>query len=376
MAMSAKVCLVLGAPDPEMDEIERIARKAGCSVGYATHGGQRVSHETAYQADGVEGIDLVAACDTADLIMVVECEPVQDSAHQGWIKTGLVPGREGDCSAFVARVDHHLPGYSCYGRPPKEFLAASSLGQVMLNLLSIKQLKADAYYGSCFGDPDVYLTGPNGSVHRLFRLYPEDWEETGAPEFLGNYAVESGYDSRTNTHWLQITEGGCDSGEYADAVMVPRDAVLAAAADHCLAAAYQGECPGVDPDELGRWRIAVLAEQQGRSEAEVLADVERARAALRAAPRLRLVSDPEMVEVADMREQNIPELLEAAARENICFVASQTDRDGRIKIVCQVGSPAQIQAFQAWAKNQGLVDIYGDSSQGFAGGYLLTEMAL
>jgi hypothetical protein len=216
----------------------------------------------------------------------------------------------------------------------------------------------------------VYLKGPKGSVHRLFRLYPEDWEETGAPEFLGNYAVESGYDSRTDTHWLQITEGGCDSGEYADAIMVPRDAVLAAAADHCLAAAYKGECPGVDPDELGRWRIAVLAKQQGRSEADVQADVERARAALRAAPRLCLVSEPEAVEVADMRGQNVPELLEAAAREGICFVSSQADSHGRTKIVCQGGSPAQIQAFQTWAKAQGFVDIYGDSAQGFAGGYL------
>jgi hypothetical protein len=364
------IYLVLGASDPEMDEIERIARKAGCSVGYATREGQRVSQETACQADGVEGIDLVAACDTADLIMVVECAPGQDCTHPGWIKTGLVPGRDGDCSAFVARVDHHFPGYSGYGKPPKEFLAASSLGQVMLNLLSTKQLKADAYYGSCFGDPDVYLTGPNGSVHRLFRLYPEDWEDTGAPEFLGDCAVESGYDSRTDTHWLQITEGGCDSGEYADAVMVPRDAVLAAAADHCLADAYRGECPGVDPDELGRWRIAVLAEQQGRSEADVLADVERARAVLRAAPRLRLAPH---VEVADMRGQNIPELLEAAAREGVCFVASQTDSNGRTKIVCQVGTPDQIQAFQTWAKNQGLLDIYGDSAQGFAGGYLSHE---
>src|SRR5690606_1144896 len=32
------------------------------------------------------------------------------------------------------------------------------------------------------------------------------------------------------------------------------EALLAAAADHCLAAAYRGECPGVDPDVLMCWR--------------------------------------------------------------------------------------------------------------------------
>src|SRR5690606_27510283 len=32
-------------------------------------------------------------------------------------------------------------------------------------------------------------------------------------------------------------------------VVIPDDIVYTAAADHCLAAAYRGECPGVDPDE-------------------------------------------------------------------------------------------------------------------------------
>jgi hypothetical protein len=143
--------------------------------------------------------------------------------------------------------------------------------------------------------------------------------------------------------------------------------VLAAAADHCLAAAYRGECHGVDPDALMRWRIAMRACHQWRSEAEVLADVERARAALRAAPRLHLAPD---VDVVDMRGQNVPELPEAAVREDTCFIADMTDCDGRTKIVCQAGSPAQIRAFQAWAKAHGLVDVYGDPARGFSGGYL------
>jgi len=35
---------------------------------------------------------------------------------------------------------------------------------------------------------------------------------------------------------------------------------LVAAADHCLGAAYAGQCPGVDPDELGRYRARQRAD--------------------------------------------------------------------------------------------------------------------
>ena len=37
-----------------------------------------------------------------------------------------------------------------------------------------------------------------------------------------------------------------------------------AAADHCLGAAYQGLCPGVDPDELMQWRVESRAKFQDR----------------------------------------------------------------------------------------------------------------
>jgi hypothetical protein len=46
------------------------------------------------------------------------------------------------------------------------------------------------------------------------------------------------------------------AAKYRGSVWIPQRYVLAAAADHCLAAAYRGECPGVDPDALMRWRVA------------------------------------------------------------------------------------------------------------------------
>lgn len=49
---------------------------------------------------------------------------------------------------------------------------------------------------------------------------------------------------------------------------------MIAAADHCLAAAYRGECPGVDPDHLMAWRVKTRAAFQGRTVAELEADIE------------------------------------------------------------------------------------------------------
>src|SRR5690606_18273210 len=119
---------------------------------------------------------------------------------------------------------------------------------------------------------------------------------------------------------------------------------------------------------------------------EVLADVERAREVLRASPLITLGSASEIVEPGwddqessehwyditcrDLRGVHVPELPEASAREGICFVADGLPRDGRIKVVCQSGTPEQIQTFmEVWAPANGLTDVYGDPARGFAGGY-------
>lgn len=165
---------------------------------------------------------------------------------------------------------------------------------------------------------------------------------------------------------------------------------LVAAADHCLAAAYRGECPGVDPDELMRWRIASRAAFQRRSEAEILADVERARESLRESvytrriepyagangycPHCGTADHPDCMypavewRYADLRGQHIPELPEAAAREGIPFLSAVRDRDGREKVVLQAAPADLVSAFLSGSVVPGLVDIYGDPARGFAGG--------
>lgn len=262
---------VIGAQDPEMELIERLLRKCGESVVYATDStGQRVHPGTAYRCP-------VPAVPEGATVYAVECI---DVLPPGWV-----------------RIDHHRPGDPGYGGPPSAFFSSSSIGQV---------------------------------IAELDRL------------------------------------GVADRLSAADII----EAILAAAADHCLAAAYRGECPGVDPDALMRWRIETRGGHQRRTVEEVLADVERARELLEDAPNERLAHG---VYVADMRGYgHVPELPEAAVRDGVAYLAIVTDRDGRRKVVLGGHTtPETVRAFLSeWAPAQGLVDLYGDPARGFAGGYL------
>nr|PZM90593.1 MAG: hypothetical protein DIU72_12315 [Pseudomonadota bacterium] len=261
---------VLGASDPEMELIEKLLIKCKEAVVYATaEDGKRVHPGNAYRCP-------VPSVPENSTVYAVECI---DELPEGWI-----------------RIDHHRPGDPGYGRPPEDFFAASSVGQVLAEL-------------DRFGVTD--------------RLSAADIIE----------------------------------------------AIHAAAADHCLAAAYRGECPGVDPDALMRWRVATRAAFQGRSPEELLADVERARAALREAPSIDLGAG---TSVRDMRDTFVPELPEAAVRDGVAYLGVVADRDGRRKVVLGGHTtPETVRAFMAdWAPSQGLVNVYGDPARGFAGGYL------
>lgn len=240
-------------------------------------------------------------------VYAVECI---DTLPEGWV-----------------RIDHHRPGDPGYGQPPINFFPASSIGQVIAELTR------------------------NGII-------PKSWRRMSA-----RYAAPL---------TPQYTEDG-DAWGIAIAqtfARVPHEIVLAAAADHCLAAAYRGECPGVDPDELLHWRIKTRAAFQGRSEKELLADVYEALDLLEDAPNERLAY---AIYVADMRGYgHIPELPEAAMLEDVAYITLVTDRDGRHKIVLGgCTDPETVRAFMnEWAPKQGLVDIYGDPDLGFAGGYM------
>jgi len=250
--------IILGAPDPEMEMIERTLKEAWVPYAYAMRDGRRVHPGNAYEADG-----LSAPLPESETVLAVECG-----------------GPTVPADAVV--VDHHRPGDPGYGRPPTEYLPASSIGQVL------------------------------------------DW--------LG---IEP-----TDEHRL------------------------VAAADHCLSAAYRGECPGVDPDALMRWRIESRARFQRRDPADLLAQVEQTRARIR-----ELAVDG----VADLTGEPggaLPEAPEAAAREGVAVIARVRERDGRAKLVL-LGA-AEPDFVRYWMRTQRALgrEVYGDPMRGFAGAYL------
>src|SRR5690606_23632221 len=368
---------ILGAPDPEMAAIERRLVKSGEQVAHALdETGQRVHPGSAYR-------------------VVALSAPVPDGATVYAVECG---GPAIPAGAVV--IDHHRPGDPGYGRPPAEFLPASSIGQVLAELARLGRLPQWPPARTVPGD------GAGAYVLQAWSPDPAWWDED-----LGEWR---GGDTPPPSWAVSIHFDDIRAAIYR---LIPPPYIFAAAADHCLAAAYRGECPGVDPDELMRWRVAVRAAHQGRPVDELLEDVERAREALRAAPRVQLADG---IDARDMREaytvqtvlvvpftdgasvdaagvgdskfvvfgpraegagdegghhtfveHGVTELPEAAAREGVCFVARLPGPNGRTKIVCQTGSTEQIRAFMTvWAPAQGLTDIYGDPARGFAGGYM------
>lgn len=109
---------VLGAPDPEMAEIERLLRAHGAStrIVHAAHDGKRVHPGNAYAATGTDRRILGEA-------ITVECSVY-----------GVTP---------ATLVDHHRPGDPGYGRPPGAFWEASSLGQVCTLIGVVPELRVE-----------------------------------------------------------------------------------------------------------------------------------------------------------------------------------------------------------------------------------------
>jgi len=376
-----------------MEMIEKLLRDCGERVEYATvwRDGvrRRVTPAEAYAPDVAIGEGLRGGRETA---YMVECAP---AVLVGSSFDGI------DWAGVAVKIDHHRPGDPGYGRPPAEFLPASSIGQVIAELARLGRLPQWPPARTTPGD------GAGAYVLHAWAPDPASWDED-----LGEWR---GGDTPPPSWAVSVQSDDIRAAIYR---LVPQSYICAAAADHCLAAAYRGECPGVDPDALMRWRVEQRAAHQGRSVEEVLADVERAREALRAAPTVQLADG---IDARDMREaytvqtvlvvpftdgasvdaagvgdskfvvfgpraegawdegghhtfveHGVPELPEAAAREGVCFVARLPGPGGRTKIVCQSGTAAQIDAFmRVWAPANGLTDIYGDPARGFAGGYMM-----
>lgn len=303
---------VLGASDPEMEAIEKLLVGYGQPFVYAEipgSPGKRVHPGCMYRAA------LPADAPRARNYVLVECAFAEGGG-------GPAEGAE------VITVDHHRPGDAGFGLPPHRFLEASSVGQVYLHLV--------ARYGLTGCDDLRFATAWELDIDNTHTWYVDSSATTGA-----------------------IQRSACEG--------VPMWIVHTAAADHCLAAAYRGECPGVDPDALMQYRAKARAAFQKRPVEDILADIEYSTKALHASQLLYFGG----LGVADMRrDPPFPELPEAACRSNCPYLAGPLKGpDGRMKYV--ISGPAEV--VQAWLDGEGfagnLSDRYGDPARGFGGGY-------
>lgn len=261
---SRETLFVLGAFDPEMEEIKEILIEIDAYFKIIKVGGENVRP---YQAYDSKLFDHVEIDPEVKLVVAIE------NGYR-WVHGPTVV------------IDHHNEGDPGYGLPPSKYWPGSSVGQ-LCSLLGI-------------------------------------------------------------TPWQELK--------------------LVAAADHCLAAAYRGECPGVNPEELMEWRARSRSSFQKISVEELLSRINSARMELLKAPVI-----PGWSGIRDMRRPDpIPELPEAAAREGLAFISGplkDPKNPMREKFSLMNASPEQIRAFMALEIIPGLTGVYGDPERGFAGGY-------
>lgn len=254
---------VLGASDPEMQYIERLALTHGHQVVHAFSRGRRVHAGNAYDADFIP----VSTEDYPGQVVWVECAMQNQSGTREVV------------------VDHHQPGDPGYDLPPASYWKGSSLGQVC--------------------------------------------------ELIG--------------------------------VRPSRELRMAAAADHCLSAAYQGLCPGVDRLEFRRWRLKMKARWK-RVDVQALADRVSEAVDLLASMKKVRVGEYEFVDALDHRAHEIAEA--SAILGYPVMYAIEDQRTGLIKVGALNGSAEMMRAWMDYAHQvMKLKDVYGSPVRGYAGGY-------
>ncbi|NRF65610.1 TetR family transcriptional regulator [Aquincola sp. S2] len=138
---------------------------------------------------------------------------------------------------------------------------------------------------------------------------------------------------------------------------------LLAASDHCLTAAYQGECPGVDPDELLFLRASWRALMSGRALSDVIEGI------LDAAKRVRAHHDSEFGEARFFDPTELPlDLAEGAAYAGLPVRYRELLPEGILKEMFKGGTPAAVIAFMDEHRHAGRA-VYGNPYRGYAGSY-------
>jgi hypothetical protein len=138
---------------------------------------------------------------------------------------------------------------------------------------------------------------------------------------------------------------------------------LLAASDHCLTAAYQGRCPGVDPHDLLFLRASWQAKVSGRSLTDVIEGITSA------ARHVRRHHDSETGEAVFLDPTELPpDLPEGAALAGLPVRYRMLLPEGVLKEMLKGGTPTAIEAFMAGHERAGRT-AYGNPHRGYAGAY-------
>ncbi len=195
------------------------------------------------------------------------------------------------------------------------------------------------------------------------------WVECRSNDYQSNHIVidhhregDPGYGLQPHDYWL-----GSSIGQVCTLIGHRRtdELSITAAADHCLAHAYKGMCPGVKPEALMSWRAKTRAEFQGISVAQLENYVEQAISMLRRKPVITINGE----RFVDARKGKIKEFSEASAILGESVIYEIYDfKSKRTKVGVLGGESHKISAWLRWAETF-LVDTYGDPQRGYAGGY-------
>jgi hypothetical protein len=171
---------------------------------------------------------------------------------------------------------------------------------------------------------------------------------------------DAGYEA-TPEHYLR----GSSLGQVLQALEREPTATqrLLAASDHCLTAAYQGACPGVDPHELLFLRASWRAKVSGRTLSDVIEGI------LDAAQRVRRHHDSEFNESRFLDPTEVPlDLAEGAAYAGLPVRYRELMPEGVLKEMFKGGTADAVASFMAEHRDAGR-PVYGNPHRGYAGSY-------
>lgn len=260
--LSMRHIMILGSPDPEMAAIETLARDVGYTILYAAiinkdGKPQRVTPGSlptgVLDATGYTKGPPPSSWTEAAVVLVEIPRQSTLSQHIDWADMST-----GQHAYGAIYLDHHAP-HPASDLPPDEYMGGS-LGQFVSLLARRGQIPESWSRGA---GPGLDVGDIGYPVYAT--CFDEDWtEDEAADNFLTSDVV------------VGLGNGMC--------AVVPPVLCALAAADHCLAAAYSGRCPGAD---LRGPRFDVVHDAEGKlvavardASAGYLADLEGTRASL------------------------------------------------------------------------------------------------